>query len=356
MSTHLLVGFAAPILIHPSKVELVLRRIRRPAALIAPLLLLSALATACGSQTGVETGSLEGDAAYTLSGDVGTTPDVAWKGRMKAGEAKTDVVVTGDGAKLAAKDEVLVNYYVASGFTQKTAMDTYTPELAPLDLTIGGEVPAPTSQTPTPEEISRYLLDTFVASQVAEGDTVGTRKTVTVSSADILGTSGANLDIGNDEGVLVVIDIDSTVLKHPEGEIQARAATLPTITTAGGSPGGLGFARTPAPDGKLHVSTLIQGAGPAVKTDDLIKVNYLGQVYDAAKPFDESYTKTPIPVVIGQGGVVKGWDQGLVGVPVGSRVLLEVPPSLGYAQAPPADSGIPKGATLFFVVDVLAAG
>ncbi len=56
------------------------------------------------------------------------------------------------------------------------------------------------------------------------------------------------------------------------------------------------------------------------------------------------------------GTVVKGWDDGLVGQTVGSRVLLAIPPELGYGKTGNEDAGISGTDTLYFVVDILAAG
>lgn len=340
-----------------------LRRIRRPAALLAPLLLLSAVATACGSTETIESGSLEGDAAYTLSGDVGTTPDVTWKGKLKADEAKTEVVSEGDGAELEADDEVLVNYYVGNGYSEDTALDTYAKDLAPLDFTVGGQIPEPAA-TATPDQIAQFLIQSLIATEVKAGDTIGTRKTITVNAANVLGLNGASYDIGNEDGLLIVLDIDSAVLAGPDGEQQTRSPGLPSIVVAKKVPASLDFADVPEPDGELHVSTLIEGTGPVVETDDEVKVNYLGQLRDGTVPFDESYSAEapgPYSFAIGQGAVVKGWDQGLVGLTVGSRVILEIPPGLGYGKdgkkdTENPDKSIPGGATLYFLVDVLAAG
>ena len=317
---------------------------------------MSALATGCGEEKNIDTGALKGDDAFTIAGDVGSTPDVTWKGRLAADKPETSVVTTGDGAALVKDDGVLVNYWVGNGFTEKTALDTYATDAFPLEFTVGAEVPAPTSPQPTQDEIGRFLLDSFVAGEVAAGDTVGTRKTVIVNSSNVVGYSGASLDIGNLDGLLIVIDIDSVVLDGPKGDPQPRSPQLPTIKLAKKLPAGLDFAKTPEPDGELHVSTLVEGTGAPVQKNDLITVNYLGQVYDGDKPFDESYSKgTPFTRPIGQGAVVKGWDQGLVGLTVGSRVILEIPPALGYGKAGQGEA-IPGGATLYFVIDILAAG
>ena len=67
--------------------------------------------------------------------------------------------------------------------------------------------------------------------------------------------------------------------------------------------------------------------------------------------FDESFSKKPVPFQLSQ--VVPGWTYGLEGVKVGSRVLLQIPPELGYGEA--EQGAIPANSTLYFVVDVVKA-
>ncbi len=86
-------------------------------------------------------------------------------------------------------------------------------------------------------------------------------------------------------------------------------------------------------------------------------VNYLGQVYDGKAPFDENYsTGQPTSFPIGVGSVVPGWDKTLVGATVGSRMMLAIPPEDGYGKAGNEQAGIKGTDTLYFVVDILAAG
>jgi peptidylprolyl isomerase len=104
---------------------------------------------------------------------------------------------------------------------------------------------------------------------------------------------------------------------------------------------------------KLVVTTLIQGTGPAVKAGQNITVNYIGVTYKDGKKFDASWDSgQPASFPIGEGSVIPGWDQGLVGVKVGSRVQLDIPASLAYGDQPA--NGAPAG-PLRFVVDLLAA-
>jgi peptidylprolyl isomerase len=103
----------------------------------------------------------------------------------------------------------------------------------------------------------------------------------------------------------------------------------------------------------LVVKKLITGKGPEVKSGQTISVNYTGVLYKTGEQFDSSWKrKQAAEFPIGTGGVIPGWDKGLVGIPVGSRVLLDIPVKLAYGENP--QPGYPKGA-LRFVVDVLSA-
>ena len=104
---------------------------------------------------------------------------------------------------------------------------------------------------------------------------------------------------------------------------------------------------------KLNVTTLVQGTGPAVQSGQNLTVNYVGVSYTTGEEFDASWkTGQPFQFQVGTGNVIKGWDQGLIGVKVGSRVQLDIPSDLAYGDNP--GSGQPAG-PLRFVVDVLDA-
>lgn len=104
---------------------------------------------------------------------------------------------------------------------------------------------------------------------------------------------------------------------------------------------------------KLTVETLIEGTGPAVQAGQTITVNYVGVFYETGEEFQASWNSGEVlPTQIGAGQVIAGWDQGLVGVKVGSRVQLDIPADLAYGENP--TGGKPAG-PLRFVVDILAA-
>ena len=111
------------------------------------------------------------------------------------------------------------------------------------------------------------------------------------------------------------------------------------------------------PATELKSAVLSEGDGPEVASGDLLVVDYLGQIWAAGEPevFDNSYDRgVPTAFPIGTGGVIKAWDEVLVGVKAGSRMLMSVPPDKGYGEKgnPPTIEGTD---TLIFVVDVIAS-
>ncbi len=133
----------------------------------------------------------------------------------------------------------------------------------------------------------------------------------------------------------------------PPAEQPAGVPTPPALKTEPVVKGGTGAVK------KLTATQLIKGTGPAVAKGQTIAVNYTGVTYKTGKKFDSSWQRgQPFTTQIGVGAVIPGWDQGLIGVPVGSRVQLDIPANLAYGDEP--QGGAPGG-DLRFVVDILAA-
>ena len=88
-------------------------------------------------------------------------------------------------------------------------------------------------------------------------------------------------------------------------------------------------------------------------TGDTIVANYLGQIW-GGDVFDNSYDRgQPLNFQVGVGMVIRGWDDGLVGQRVGSRLLLSIPSELGYGDRGVPQAGIRGGDTLVFVTEIL---
>lgn len=104
----------------------------------------------------------------------------------------------------------------------------------------------------------------------------------------------------------------------------------------------------------LKFADLIIGNGASPAKGKQVKVHYIGTLEDGTK-FDSSVErKQPFSFVIGTGQVIKGWDEGLMGMKVGGRRKLVIPPSLGYG-AKSAGRLVPPNSTLLFVVELLEA-
>ncbi|MCW2523367.1 MAG: peptidylprolyl isomerase [Frankiales bacterium] len=135
----------------------------------------------------------------------------------------------------------------------------------------------------------------------------------------------------------------------------AQQGPFPTVAGVFGDKPALSFAAGSTPSSALQRKVLKVGSGPVVMTGDLLAIDYLGQIWNG-KVFDNSYDRHAAEgVQIGIGSVLPGWDSGLVGLRVGSRVLLSVPPAAGYGTAGNTAAGIKATDTLVFVIDIAAA-
>ena len=107
-----------------------------------------------------------------------------------------------------------------------------------------------------------------------------------------------------------------------------------------------------AVENPLQVIDLKIGSGKEVKSGDKIEVNYLGTLENGTK-FDSSYDRNePLPLTIGVGQVIKGWDIGILGMKVGGKRKLIIPSNLAYGERG-AGGLIPPNATLIFEVELV---
>jgi peptidylprolyl isomerase len=172
----------------------------------------------------------------------------------------------------------------------------------------------------------------------------------------VIGMSACGDDPGSSGAAVTSSATPSQSVTSPtpsRASTSAEEGALPTVKGA--------FGQTPTisvpdadPPSDLVVKVLSEGKGPDVASGDLIVVDYLGVRWDDGATFDSSFDRGPLGFSIGSGGVIPGWDSGLVGVPVGSRVMLVTPPDQAYGDTSPGEP-IQAGDTLAFVVDVLGA-
>jgi FKBP-type peptidyl-prolyl cis-trans isomerase FkpA len=132
-------------------------------------------------------------------------------------------------------------------------------------------------------------------------------------------------------------------------------ATLPLLAGCGSS----SSPSTPTTSvGTFTETDLVVGTGAEATAGKSITVNYTGWLYDTSKPdgkgtqFDTSIGKSPLPLVVGGGSVIKGFDQGVVGMKVGGSRRLVIPPELAYGAA--GNGPIPPNATIVFDISLLS--
>jgi peptidylprolyl isomerase len=168
------------------------------------------------------------------------------------------------------------------------------------------------------------------------------------------GSSGSStITVGNES--------DTASVPHVKGETTPTTASTPTTPTSTAKTPTTGPLSTepkvtppsgPAPT-TLVTKEIIKGTGAEAKDGDSVTVNYVGVLYKNGKVFNASWeTKEPFTFTLGRGQVIKGWDQGVVGMKVGGRRELIIPAELAYGKAgsPPK---IPANEPLVFVVDLL---
>ena len=143
-----------------------------------------------------------------------------------------------------------------------------------------------------------------------------------------------------------------------KAECAAGILVAATLLVAGCG-GGSSSPTSPSQPGAPFSSTDLQvGTGAEATAGRVATVNYTGWLYDPTQPeqkgrqFDTSTGRGPFSFRLGTGGVIRGWDQGVVGMKVGGQRRLIIPPELGYGAAG-SGNVIPPNATLVFDIELL---
>ncbi|MEU9285570.1 FKBP-type peptidyl-prolyl cis-trans isomerase [Streptomyces sp. NPDC048275] len=247
-------------------------------------------------------------------------------------------VIAGGGRTVAENDYIQANYLGqiwSSGKVFDNSYDRKTPLV--IQLAKGGIIDG-----------WRYAL---------VGKKVDSRVQMAVPPTWGYGTSGnAQAGIKGTDTLVFVVDIQNTfnAKSSAKGNTVAQDdADLPKVgTNTDGEAPSIEVPKTEAPT-KLVATYVIEGDGDEVAADSSVLVQYKGVLWDGGKDFDSTYSRDALTSFSLQ-QVVKGWAQGLTGKKVGSRVLIVIPPSLGYGDSPPSGSDIKKDSTLVFSVDILA--
>lgn len=275
----------------------------------------------------------------TVSGPVGSKATITLPPGQPTGQFVVTTAVEGDGPTVNRGDWVTVSYTAKDWTSGKDVQGSYDAGAKPqlYQAGIGQLVPA--------------------FDQTVVGKKVGSRVLVVAPPSAAFGsTTNQQLGVGKDDTVVFALDILQTVpqdsvvtgtMTQPpanQPQVKDNGKAAPTITIP---------PNTPAPS-DLQTNVLIKGDGKPVQAGQSLVLQYTGVLWSNGQQFDSSWSHGGAQVLqIGTGSVIAGWDKGLVGQPVGSRVELVIPPSLGYGGQ--AQNGIPANSTLVFVIDILEA-
>lgn len=266
--------------------------------------------------------------AVKVSGKDGEEPKIEVKSPWAIDETRVKVLKPGDGPKVDKTGTVEVDYVGVDARTGKkfdSSFDRKETAKFPLTQVIPG--------------FQKGLT----------GQQVGSQVLIAMPGPDAYDGSGGNPQAGIEVGdtLLFVVDIVSTTLNGPEGAAKASPAGLPTVGK--GDDPSVEVPKSDPPK-KLEVATLIEGKGSKVTESDAVTVDYKAVSWKSGKVVDSNYAKESETGPLAS--LIPGWQKGLVGKKVGSRVLLVVPPAQAYPDGN-EELKIDKGETLVFVVDIL---
>jgi FKBP-type peptidyl-prolyl cis-trans isomerase len=316
---------------------------RLAAALAVPVLLFTA---ACGSD---DSGG-SSDAKVKVTGKFGEKPKIdASKDAKFPDDLAVKTVHGGKGAKVKKGDYVRLDVVAQSAKDGKELISTWAPGGQETKGAARQQMvvqPGKPGQGVPPDKIVDALVGKKVGSRIlAEG-----------TANSLLGaqvTQQAGLQ--PEDGLAWVVDVVAAKSVNSKSEVKGDQAApksgLPEVKAESQKAATITVPKGEKPPKKLQQQVLIKGKGPKVKAGEGLIAQYTGVKWEDGKKFDSSWDHSgAIAFQIGTGSVVKGWDQALVGKHVGDRVLIVIPPELGYGASP--QHQLAKN-TLVFAVDII---
>ncbi|MFI6926915.1 FKBP-type peptidyl-prolyl cis-trans isomerase [Nonomuraea spiralis] len=279
------------------------------------------------------TSTTAGDLDLKVGGAFGARPEIVFPGGRPAADLRIDELTTGKGPRLGDDDVAIVQYtaHVWDGRDNRLVDSSFN-RGTPAAFPVGGLLPG----------LDRAL----------RGRTVGSRVIAAIPPEQGFGTNPPR-GIGPEDDLFYVVDILGA---HRKGaSVEGGGGSLAGVRVSDGARPEVSIPDAAPPHG-FESRVLARGDGSPAQAGQLLVTQYEGAIWDRRRVFDATWPAgRPKAFKIGDGAVIKGWDKALVGVPVGSRVLMIVPPAYGYGAPGHPAYGIKGTDTLVFVVDVLAA-
>jgi FKBP-type peptidyl-prolyl cis-trans isomerase len=311
-----------------------MRRIAAAACL--PLLLALAVAGCGGSSSAASP-----NGSVTVSGAFGKTPKVTIPAQKAGKNLVYRTEIQGSGPTLGKDDSFVGNYvvYKWSGTKHTLALSTYSS---------------------SPQLLSGSLLPGLATA--LKGKKMGSRVLAVLPPKYGYGPAG-NTEVGvsGTDTLVFVIDMIKEFADKASAsgtQVSNGGGSLPTVSAKPGSAPTITVPAKKSPPSKLVVKTLIKGSGPKIAKGQEVITQYVAVNWRTKKVFDSSWSRDApfgFEIDANPAQIIPGWDKGLLGVPVGSRVMLIIPPADGYGKSGDSQAGIKGTDTLVFVVDVIGA-
>ena len=304
-------------------------------ALILPLAAVGLLA-GCSSSS-----STAATPAVAVSGGFGQNPTIKIPTEKASTSLTVKTLIHGTGPTLTKTEAFVGNYaiYIWSGTSHRLAQSSFS------------------SHEPT--LFAGQLLPGLEKALI--GQKIGSRVLAVIPPKQAFGTSGnPQAGIKGTDTLVFVVDLIKSFAANASAsgqQVSSGGGSLPKVTaTTGGAP----KIKMPSsqPPTKLVTKTLVKGSGQVIANGQTVVVQYVGAIWRTGTVFDASWTRQQpfgFTIAASPSQVIPGWNKGLVGQTVGSRVMLVIPPADGYGKSGNSQAGIKGTDTLVFVVDILGA-
>jgi len=305
-------------------------------ALALSALLLSVSLTGCSSSVTLACDAAGGGAqveSIEVSAEALTKPVVSFASPITSDGIQSKIIVPGEGTVFTGRN--LIEFEVAgyNGGTgellQETEFDGKNPETGFFG----------------PDSLRNFC-------SALVGAREGSRVVALFPPADAHAGQGVPaLGVGATDSLVFIFDLSRVYLEKAEGSAVAPEAGMPAVVTTPEGVPGVTIPKTDAPT-ELRVAQLVKGSGETIETGDFVTLHYSGFVWADGTKFDSSWDKgEPVQFEVSPGKLIEGFVSGVIGQSVGSRMLVVIPPALGYGER--SMGNIPPNSTLIFVIDIL---
>jgi peptidylprolyl isomerase len=307
----------------------------RIVAVLACLLALSACsstpsATSTATPVAGQQTNLDG---ITVTGAALVAPKVEFATPFVIDKTQSKVLIEGSGAVLTADSRIDAEYYALIGRDGSEFANSYK-DKNPLE--------------------GSSLQDTIVGFRTGlVGQKVGSRVLIAIAGVDGYDSNGGNSSAGINVGdtLIFVVDILDASRTEASGTVITPPAGLPTVTGDGATKPTVTIPAGQAAPTTTVSQTLIEGNGAKVVASDYLRTRWVAYSWKTGDRIDDQFDTFAEGALSGS---ITGWQQGLVGKTVGSRVLLVLPPKDSFpngANDPPLEAGD----TVVYVIDILDA-